>query len=289
VGWRRTSACVIYVLAVGRSLVRELSAPEGPAISSDGASVYGSAFKSDAVDVINRNVDSGALIQKSHRAGCALQTQEIEPRIGRHTSCVLGAHRHSPGTHPPRSWTFDRGASRSASAGATGAGSERSIGDLGGAEEAREVAQGVGQAAKQLVAGRHMHMLGVVTPSWLWDHLRVGRIVSARADCSMLSRLRRSAARPPSTPAAPGSSLPGWRTFTHYAVGSGGGSVADASGHGRTGTATGGVTLGQTGLLRADPNTAASFDGSSGVIVQDSCSSSLRGLVSTVRATLPCR
>ena len=67
-------------------------------------------------------------------------------------------------------------------------------GDLGGAEEAREVAQGVGQAAKQLVAGRHMHMLGVVTPSWLWDHLRVGRIVSARADCSMLSRLRRSAA-----------------------------------------------------------------------------------------------
>ena len=70
VGRRRTSACVIYVLAVGRSPGRELSAPEGPAISSDGASVYGAAFKSDAVDVFNRNMDSGALIQKSHRAGC---------------------------------------------------------------------------------------------------------------------------------------------------------------------------------------------------------------------------
>ena len=39
-----TSACVIYVLAVGCSLGRAFSAPEGLAVSSDGASVYTAAF-----------------------------------------------------------------------------------------------------------------------------------------------------------------------------------------------------------------------------------------------------
>ena len=65
-----TSACVIYVLAVGCSLGRAFSAPEGLAVSSDGASVYAAAFKSGAVDTFNRNADSGALIQKPRRRGC---------------------------------------------------------------------------------------------------------------------------------------------------------------------------------------------------------------------------
>jgi DNA-binding beta-propeller fold protein YncE len=65
-----TSACVIYVLAVGCSLGRALSAPEGVAVSSDGANVYAAAFKSDAVDTFNRNADSGAVIQKPRRRGC---------------------------------------------------------------------------------------------------------------------------------------------------------------------------------------------------------------------------
>lgn len=65
-----TSACVIYVFAVGCSLGRAFSAPEGLAVSSDGASVYAAAFKSGAVDVFNRNTDSGALIQKPRRRGC---------------------------------------------------------------------------------------------------------------------------------------------------------------------------------------------------------------------------
>ena len=63
-----TSACVIYVLAVGCSLGRALSAPEGLAVSPDGASVYAAAFESNAIDVFNRDADSGALIQKSRRA-----------------------------------------------------------------------------------------------------------------------------------------------------------------------------------------------------------------------------
>jgi DNA-binding beta-propeller fold protein YncE len=65
-----TSACVIYVFAVGCSLGRAFSAPEGLAVSSDGASVYAAAFKSGAVDVFNRNADSGAVIQKPRRRGC---------------------------------------------------------------------------------------------------------------------------------------------------------------------------------------------------------------------------
>ena len=71
-----TSACVIYVLAVGCSLGRALSAPEGVAVSPDGASVYTAAFDSNALGVFDRDTDSGALIQKSGRAGC-LTTSKV--------------------------------------------------------------------------------------------------------------------------------------------------------------------------------------------------------------------
>ncbi len=65
-----TSGCAIYLLAVGCSLGRALSAPEGIAASPDGATVYAAAFGSGAVDVFNRDASSGGLIQKSRRAGC---------------------------------------------------------------------------------------------------------------------------------------------------------------------------------------------------------------------------
>jgi DNA-binding beta-propeller fold protein YncE len=65
-----TSACAIYVLAVGCSLGRALSAPEGLAVAGDGANVYAAAFGSNAVDVFKRDADSGALIQVSGRSGC---------------------------------------------------------------------------------------------------------------------------------------------------------------------------------------------------------------------------
>ncbi len=65
-----TSACVINLLAVGCSLGRAMSEPEGVAVSPDGASVYAAAFGSNAVDVFNRNTGSGAVIQKARRLGC---------------------------------------------------------------------------------------------------------------------------------------------------------------------------------------------------------------------------
>jgi DNA-binding beta-propeller fold protein YncE len=78
-----TSACVIYVLAVGCSLGRAFSAPEGLAVSPDGASVYAAAFGSDAIDVFNRDTDTGALIQVSRRAGCATTSKAPDCRRAR--------------------------------------------------------------------------------------------------------------------------------------------------------------------------------------------------------------
>ena len=82
-----TSACAIYVLAVGCSLARAFSAPEGLVVSPDGASVYTTAFASGALDVFNRG-ESGALIQKPRSAGCMTTsaTAECTPARG-----LLGA------------------------------------------------------------------------------------------------------------------------------------------------------------------------------------------------------
>jgi DNA-binding beta-propeller fold protein YncE len=65
-----TSGCVVLLLAVGCSLGREMSAPEGLTVAPDGADVYVAAFRSGAIDDLARDADSGALIQKSRRPGC---------------------------------------------------------------------------------------------------------------------------------------------------------------------------------------------------------------------------
>lgn len=77
-----TSACVLYVLAVGCLLGQAFSAPEGLAISPDDASVYVTAFASGAIDVLDRSASTGALTQKPRRAGCVA--------VGVPQSCALG-------------------------------------------------------------------------------------------------------------------------------------------------------------------------------------------------------
>ncbi|HUB35614.1 MAG TPA: beta-propeller fold lactonase family protein [Solirubrobacteraceae bacterium] len=69
-----TSACVIYLLAVGCSLGRAFEAPEGLAVSPEGASVYGAAFGTGAIAVLNRSSRSGALIEKAGSAGCVVSS-----------------------------------------------------------------------------------------------------------------------------------------------------------------------------------------------------------------------
>jgi DNA-binding beta-propeller fold protein YncE len=65
-----TSACLVYLRAVGCSFGRALVAPEGIAVSPDGRSVYTAAFVSGAIDVLNRNPKTGAVFQKPGRPGC---------------------------------------------------------------------------------------------------------------------------------------------------------------------------------------------------------------------------
>ena len=78
-----TSACVINLLAVGCSLGRELSDPEGLAISPDGATVYVTAFKSGALGVFNRNADTGAVTQKPRAPGCLVGNATPSCLVGR--------------------------------------------------------------------------------------------------------------------------------------------------------------------------------------------------------------
>jgi len=65
-----TAGCLVFLRAVGCSFGRALEAPEGLAVSPDGANVYAAAFATGAIDVLDRQAKSGALAQKPGRPGC---------------------------------------------------------------------------------------------------------------------------------------------------------------------------------------------------------------------------
>jgi DNA-binding beta-propeller fold protein YncE len=65
-----TLGCLVYLRATGCSFGRALIAPEGLAISPDGANVYAAAFKTGAIDVLDRAKKSGTVNQAPGRAGC---------------------------------------------------------------------------------------------------------------------------------------------------------------------------------------------------------------------------
>lgn len=64
-----TSACLVWLRAVGCSFARAMSSPEGLAVSPDGANVYAAAFATGAIDVLERS-SSGVVVQKPGLAGC---------------------------------------------------------------------------------------------------------------------------------------------------------------------------------------------------------------------------
>lgn len=64
-----TTACLVWLRAVGCSFGRALSSPEGLAVSPDGKNVYAAAFASGAIAVLDRG-RKGAVAQKPGRAGC---------------------------------------------------------------------------------------------------------------------------------------------------------------------------------------------------------------------------
>jgi DNA-binding beta-propeller fold protein YncE len=86
-----TTGCVVFVLAVGCSLGHALSAPEGLAVSSDGASVYATAFTSGALDVFDRDADAGGLMQRSGRPGCFAARTTPNCTLGRALAQVSSA------------------------------------------------------------------------------------------------------------------------------------------------------------------------------------------------------
>ena len=65
-----TAGCLVFLRAVGCSFGRAMIAPEGLALSPDGTSVYVAAFKTGALDVLDRGRGKGAVAQKPGRAGC---------------------------------------------------------------------------------------------------------------------------------------------------------------------------------------------------------------------------
>jgi DNA-binding beta-propeller fold protein YncE len=63
------AGCLVWLRAVGCSFGQALSAPEGIAVSPDGANVYIAAFATGAIAVLSRN-KSGEVVQMEGRAGC---------------------------------------------------------------------------------------------------------------------------------------------------------------------------------------------------------------------------
>jgi DNA-binding beta-propeller fold protein YncE len=65
-----TAGCLVWLRAVGCSFGRALRAPEGLAISPDGANVYVAAFANSSIDVLDRGKKVGKVKQKPGRSGC---------------------------------------------------------------------------------------------------------------------------------------------------------------------------------------------------------------------------
>jgi DNA-binding beta-propeller fold protein YncE len=65
-----TAGCLVWLRAVGCSFGQAMSAPEGLAVSPDGANLYAAAFLTGAIDVLDRNRESGSVTQKPGKPGC---------------------------------------------------------------------------------------------------------------------------------------------------------------------------------------------------------------------------
>jgi DNA-binding beta-propeller fold protein YncE len=64
------AGCLIWLRAAGCSFGRAMRAPEGLAISPDGANVYVAAFANSAIDVLSRGKKAGKVKQVAGRGGC---------------------------------------------------------------------------------------------------------------------------------------------------------------------------------------------------------------------------
>ncbi|MDQ2699752.1 MAG: beta-propeller fold lactonase family protein [Actinomycetota bacterium] len=75
--------CVVWLGDSGCTPGRALRAPEGLAVSPDGANVYVTAFSSGGVAVMNRFRSSGTVVQKTGRDGCVTVQSIAQCNAGR--------------------------------------------------------------------------------------------------------------------------------------------------------------------------------------------------------------
>jgi DNA-binding beta-propeller fold protein YncE len=69
-GLGNPEGCLVYLRSPGCSFGRAMSVPEGLALSPDATNLYVTAFISGAMDVLDRNLKSGAVNQKPGERGC---------------------------------------------------------------------------------------------------------------------------------------------------------------------------------------------------------------------------
>jgi DNA-binding beta-propeller fold protein YncE len=74
-----SSGCLVFLRATGCSFGRALNAPEGIAVSPDGASIYAASYAPGAIAVLARNKRSGVVAQIPHRAGCVGSVPDCAP------------------------------------------------------------------------------------------------------------------------------------------------------------------------------------------------------------------
>ncbi|HXF32814.1 MAG TPA: hypothetical protein VN522_14980 [Solirubrobacterales bacterium] len=76
------SGCLVYLRAPGCSLGRAMKAPEGLALAPAGTNLYVTAFETGAMDVLDRNLQTGVVNQKPGERGCL-----ASPEVG---GCASG-------------------------------------------------------------------------------------------------------------------------------------------------------------------------------------------------------
>lgn len=71
------AGCLVFMRAPGCSFGRAMKAPEGLALAPDATNLYVAAFETGAMDVLDRDLESGAVNQKPGERGCL-----ASPKVG---------------------------------------------------------------------------------------------------------------------------------------------------------------------------------------------------------------
>jgi DNA-binding beta-propeller fold protein YncE len=74
-----TAGCLVFLRSTGCSFGRALNAPEGVAVSPDGADVYAASYAPGAIAVLARDKKSGVIAQIPHKAGCVGSLGDCSP------------------------------------------------------------------------------------------------------------------------------------------------------------------------------------------------------------------